>query len=109
MTHAQNEYTPQQEPSGAEPKGGGSGCFESPPGVERFQRHPHRQADAPIFIPDAFVRGAVRELAAHLQPISQLPGAREVVFRVNNDMTLSAFFQSMLFILPATTSRPKHY
>ncbi len=64
-----------------------------------FVSPPHLEEDLCLlifFIPDAFVREAVRELAAHLQPISQLPDTREVVIRVNNDMTLSAFFQSML-------------
>jgi AraC-like DNA-binding protein len=49
-----------------------------------------------FFIPDASVREAVRELAPHLQPISRPHDAREVVLRVNHDMALAAFFNSML-------------
>ena len=66
------------------------GAFVSPP-------HPEEDLCLLIFfIPDAFVREAVRELAPDLQPISQPPDAREMVIPVNNDMALSAFFQSML-------------
>ena len=49
-----------------------------------------------FFIPDAFVREAIRELAAELQPLSGPPASDEVVIRLNNDTTLSAFFHSML-------------
>jgi AraC family transcriptional regulator, exoenzyme S synthesis regulatory protein ExsA len=66
------------------------GAFVSPPHVEE------ELCILIFFIPDAFVRETVRELAPHLQPISRPPDAREVVIRVNNDMALSAFFHSML-------------
>ncbi|MGA7880947.1 MAG: hypothetical protein WCD63_08760 [Terrimicrobiaceae bacterium] len=64
-----------------------------------FVSPPHTEEDLCLlifFIPDAFVREAVRELAPDLQPISQPPDARDMVIPVNNDMALSAFFQSML-------------
>ena len=75
-----------------------------------FVSPPHLEEDLCLlifFIPDAFVREAVRELAAHLQPISQLPDTREVVIRVNNDMTLSAFFQSMLVYFASNEQPPE--
>ena len=75
-----------------------------------FVSPPHLEEDLCLlifFIPDAFVREAVRELAAHLQPISQLPDTREVVIRVNNDMTLSAFFQSMLVYFASDEQPPE--
>jgi AraC-like DNA-binding protein len=49
-----------------------------------------------FFLPNEFVREAVRELAAQLPPISQLSAANEMVMRVKNDTALSAFFHSML-------------
>jgi AraC-like DNA-binding protein len=75
-----------------------------------FVSSPHLEEDLCLlifFIPDAFVREAVCELAAHLQPISQLPDTREVVIRVNNDMTLSAFFQSMLVYFASNEQPPE--
>lgn len=66
------------------------GAFVLPPHVEE------NLCILIFFIPDAFVRETVREVAAHLQPIAQPPAPREVVFRVNNDTALSAFFHSML-------------
>jgi AraC family transcriptional regulator, exoenzyme S synthesis regulatory protein ExsA len=48
-----------------------------------------------FFIPDAFVREAIRELAAELQPLAR-PSVDDVVIRLNKDTALSAFFDSML-------------
>ena len=64
-----------------------------------FVLPPHVEKDLCIlifFIPDAFVRETVRELAADLEAMTQPPDPREVVLRVNNDTALSAFFHSML-------------
>jgi AraC-like DNA-binding protein len=75
-----------------------------------FVLPPHVQENLCIlifFIPDAFVREAVRELAAHLQPISQPPDARQVVMRVNNDTALSAFFHSMLDYFAGSEDPPE--
>ena len=60
-----------------------------------------------FFIPDAFVRETVRELAADLQPVSPPPDAREPVIRVNNDMALSAFFHSMLVYFAGDEEPPE--
>ena len=60
-----------------------------------------------FFIPDGFVRETVRELAAHLQSISRPLDAREPVIRVNNDMALSAFFQSMLVYFAGDEEPPE--
>jgi AraC-like DNA-binding protein len=75
-----------------------------------FVSPPHLEEDLCLlifFVPDAFVRETVRELAAHFQPLSQLPDARELVIRVNNDMTLSAFFQSMLVYFAGDEAPPE--
>jgi AraC family transcriptional regulator, exoenzyme S synthesis regulatory protein ExsA len=47
------------------------------------------------FIPDAFVRESVIEVAAELQAVSEPVDSREQAIRVNNDIGLSAFFQAM--------------
>jgi AraC-like DNA-binding protein len=60
-----------------------------------------------FFIPDAFVRETVRELAAEHQPVSAPPDAREPVIRVNNDMALSAFFHSMLVYFAGNEEPPE--
>jgi AraC family transcriptional regulator, exoenzyme S synthesis regulatory protein ExsA len=49
-----------------------------------------------FFIPDAFVREVIRELAAELKPLSRRSDSSDVVIRLNNDTALSAFFHSML-------------
>jgi AraC family transcriptional regulator, exoenzyme S synthesis regulatory protein ExsA len=49
-----------------------------------------------FFLPDAFVRAVIRELAAELQPLSRSPDSDDVVIRLNDDTALSAFFHSML-------------
>jgi AraC-like DNA-binding protein len=77
------------------------GAFISPPHLEE------ELSIMIFFIPDAFVRETVRELAAHFQPISRLPDAREPVIRVNNDMALSAFFQSMLVYFAGDEEPPE--
>jgi AraC family transcriptional regulator, exoenzyme S synthesis regulatory protein ExsA len=48
-----------------------------------------------FFIPDAFVRKVVIELAGELPVISESVDACEIAIRVNHDMALSAFFQAM--------------
>jgi AraC-like DNA-binding protein len=48
-----------------------------------------------FFIPDSFVRQVVIELASDLPACSEPGDPRELVFRVNNDVALSAFFQAM--------------
>jgi hypothetical protein len=77
------------------------GAFVSPPHLEE------NLCILIFFIPDAFVREAIRELAAHLQPISQPPDARAFVIRVNNDMALSAFFNSMLVYFAGDEEPPE--
>jgi AraC-like DNA-binding protein len=75
------------------------GAFISPPHVEE---------DLCIlifFIPDAFVRDLLRELAADLQPLSRLPDSSDLVIRVQGDTALSAFFHSMLLYF-ARAERP---
>jgi AraC-like DNA-binding protein len=47
------------------------------------------------FIPDAFIREMVMELAADLPAVSEPFDARERTIRVNNDLALSAFFHAM--------------
>jgi AraC family transcriptional regulator, exoenzyme S synthesis regulatory protein ExsA len=64
-----------------------------------FISPPHLEPDLCLlifFIPDAFVREVIRELAAELQPLSGPSASDEVVIRLNNDTALSAFFHSML-------------
>jgi AraC-like DNA-binding protein len=59
---------------------------------------PHFEEDLCIFlffIPDAFIRQTVRELAPDLAPSSEPPSSRELAIRVNNDIALSAFLQAM--------------
>jgi AraC family transcriptional regulator, exoenzyme S synthesis regulatory protein ExsA len=48
-----------------------------------------------FFIPDAFVRRVVIELAADLPVVSESVDSREIAIPVNKDMALSAFFQAM--------------
>jgi AraC family transcriptional regulator, exoenzyme S synthesis regulatory protein ExsA len=48
-----------------------------------------------FFIPDAFVREIVMELAEELPVSSEPVDSREVAIRVNHDVALSAFFQAM--------------
>jgi AraC family transcriptional regulator, exoenzyme S synthesis regulatory protein ExsA len=60
---------------------------------------PHLEPDLCLlifFIPDAFVREVIRELAAELQPLSGPSTLDDVVIRLNPDAALSAFFHSML-------------
>jgi AraC family transcriptional regulator, exoenzyme S synthesis regulatory protein ExsA len=59
-----------------------------------------------FFIPDAFVRETVRELAAQLQPISGTSDVHEVI-RVNNDLALLAFFHSMLVYFAGDEEPPE--
>ena len=59
----------------------------------------------PIVYATVSLREAVRELAPDLQPISRPLDACELVIRVNNDMALSAFFQSM-FVYFADDEEP---
>ena len=64
-----------------------------------FISPPHVEPDLCLlifFIPDAFVREVIRELAAEIQPLSGPSASDEVVIRLNNDTALSAFFHSML-------------
>jgi AraC-like DNA-binding protein len=69
-----------------------------------------------FFIPDAFVRETVMELAADLPPLppfsplpsgSELAGAREMTIRVNNDIALSAFFHAMTIYFAADEKPPE--
>jgi AraC-like DNA-binding protein len=48
-----------------------------------------------FFIPDAFVRETVIELAKELPVVSEPVDTREIAIRVNHDVALSAFFQAM--------------
>jgi AraC-like DNA-binding protein len=48
-----------------------------------------------FFIPDAFVRETVMELAEDLPVVSAPVDSREVAIRVTHDVALSAFFQAM--------------
>jgi AraC family transcriptional regulator, exoenzyme S synthesis regulatory protein ExsA len=64
-----------------------------------FISPPHLEPDLCLlifFIPDAFVREVIRELAAELKPLSRRSDSSDVVIRLNNDTALSAFFHSML-------------
>ncbi len=49
-----------------------------------------------FFIPDAFVRGVVTELAGQVAPPAASNRAGASALRVNNDTALGAFFRSML-------------
>jgi AraC-like DNA-binding protein len=69
-----------------------------------------------FFIPDAFVRETVMELAADLPPLPLVPplppgsapaGAREMTIRVNNDMGLSVFFHAMTIYFAADEKPPE--
>jgi len=60
-----------------------------------------------FFLPDAFVRETVRELAPHLPVISRSLDARDVVIRVNNDVALSTFFDSILAYLASDEQPPE--
>jgi AraC-like DNA-binding protein len=59
------------------------------------------------FIPDAFVREMVMELAADLPKVSEPLDAREQTIRVNNDLALSAFFQAMTVYFAADEKPPE--
>jgi AraC-like DNA-binding protein len=48
-----------------------------------------------FFIPDAFVRETVREMAAELPPVKASDSARELAISVHNDLALQAFLQAM--------------
>ena len=48
-----------------------------------------------FFIPDAFVRETIMDLADDLPVLSKRPDTSELTIRVNNDVALSAFFQAM--------------
>ncbi|MGH8019805.1 MAG: helix-turn-helix domain-containing protein [Opitutaceae bacterium] len=64
-----------------------------------FIMPPHFESDLCImifFIPDAFVREAVNELAAQLTAAPEPLDLRELAIRVHHDVTLAAFFQSMV-------------
>ena len=64
-----------------------------------FVSPPHLEEDLCLlifFIPDAFVRDVLRELATDLPPLSRPLDPGDPVIRVNNDAALSAFFHSML-------------
>ena len=67
-----------------------------------------------FFIPDAFVREMVMELAANLPPLASLPeGSRsacemgKMTIPVNNDPALSAFFQAMTIYFAADEKPPE--
>lgn len=64
-----------------------------------FVMPPHFESDLCImvfFIPDAFVREVVGALAGQLKPASEPLDLRELAIRVQHDVALAAFFQSML-------------
>jgi AraC-like DNA-binding protein len=62
-----------------------------------LQRHEIDRAFCVLmfFIPDAFVRETVREIAAELPPVKASDGAHELAIPVHNDLALQAFFQAM--------------
>jgi AraC family transcriptional regulator, exoenzyme S synthesis regulatory protein ExsA len=66
-----------------------------------------------FFIPDAFVRETVMELAADLPPVPPVPpgleptDARGMTIRVNNDIALSAFFHAMTIYFAADEKPPE--
>jgi AraC-like DNA-binding protein len=63
-----------------------------------------------FFIPDAFVREMVMELATDLPPLplgSDPAGAREMTICVNNDIALSAFFHAMTIYFAADEKPPE--
>ena len=67
-----------------------------------FPRHSGRDLCLELFfLPDEVVRESVRELAAELPAVSEPDDGREMVFRVNKDVGLSAFFQAMAMYLAA--------
>jgi AraC family transcriptional regulator, exoenzyme S synthesis regulatory protein ExsA len=71
---------------------------------------PHSGEDLCVqlyFIPDAFVREMVMELAADLPAVSEPVDARELTILVNNDLALSAFFQAMLVYFAADEKPPE--
>lgn len=80
------------------------GVWEAMPGETLFFRkgaaivEQHFERDFCLlmfFIPDDFVRGTVRELAGNLPAAAAKPSLIPSAVRVENDMALSAFFQSM--------------
>jgi AraC-like DNA-binding protein len=66
-----------------------------------------------FFIPDAFVRETVMELAADLHTLPPLPlgsepaDAREMTISVNTDIALSAFFHAMTIYFAADEKPPE--
>ena len=62
------------------------------------------------FIPDAFVRETVMELATELPPLpsySESADAREMTIRMNNDIALEAFFHAMAIYFAADEKPPE--
>jgi len=49
-----------------------------------------------FFVPDDFIRSVVKEYAGELNQASENVGSMESTIRVNNDVALDVFFQSML-------------
>jgi AraC-like DNA-binding protein len=71
---------------------------------------PHFSEDRCVqiyFIPDAFVRETVMELAANLPAMSEPFDARERTIRVNNDLALSVFFHAMTVYFAADDKPPE--
>jgi AraC family transcriptional regulator, exoenzyme S synthesis regulatory protein ExsA len=63
-----------------------------------------------FFIPDAFVRETVMELATGLPPLppySEPADAREIAIHVNNDIALAAFFHAMAIYFAADEKPPE--
>jgi AraC family transcriptional regulator, exoenzyme S synthesis regulatory protein ExsA len=60
-----------------------------------------------FFIPDAFVRETVMELAEDLPVSSEPVDSREVAIRVNHDVALSAFFQAMTVYFAGAEKPPE--
>ena len=60
-----------------------------------------------FFIPDAFVRETVMELAEDLPAVSEPVDSREVAIRVNHDVALSAFFQAMTVYFAGAENPPE--
>ena len=76
-----------------------------------FVSPPHVEPDLCLlifFIPDAFVREVIRELAAEIQPLSGPSASDEVVIRLNNEPPCRHFFIRCLSISPTKNRRPKH-
>jgi AraC family transcriptional regulator, exoenzyme S synthesis regulatory protein ExsA len=60
-----------------------------------------------FFIPDAFVRETVIELAGELPVVSEPVDSREIAIRVNHDAALSAFFHAMTVYFAADEKPPE--